>query len=127
MADHVDHVYYEDRRERRRNWRTRHAVRNGILTFRRGVYLVLEIVEALLVVEFLIRLFGLSPVNYFVAFMNALTLPLLVPFGNISTLIAPYYVIDWSIIFAILLYGLLAYILIALFESGIRAAYRRRY
>lgn len=124
----VEHVYYgDDFGERRRDWRKRSLVRSEMLTFRRGVLILLDIIEALLVIEFFIRLFGVLPVNFFVNLVNALTYPLIAPFGNITTFVPPYFLINWSIILAILIYGAIAMVVITLFEGGIRSAYRRRY
>jgi hypothetical protein len=109
----------------RRDWRSRRIVRGEILSFRRGVYLILNVVQILLVAEFLIKLFALSAANPFVAFMNTLTYPLIAPFGSLVTWLNPYFAINWSILLAMVVYGLLAYLFIALFEGGIRAAYRK--
>jgi uncharacterized protein YggT (Ycf19 family) len=120
----VEHIYYDDG-ERRQDVRSRGVVREEILSFRRGVYLVLDIVEGLLVIEFLLKLFSVSAANPFAAFMDAITYPFVAPFGSLVSWITPYVAVNWSILIALIAYGLFAYLLIALFESGIRAAYRR--
>ncbi len=121
----VEHVYHDDRRERRRNLRTRGTVRREILSFRRGIYLLFDIVTIILVAEFFVRLFGFSPANPIVALIDALSYPFLAPFGSILTFVTPFIAINWSILIAIIVYGIFAYLVVALFESGIRAAYRR--
>lgn len=129
-AGRVEHSYYDHDyagEERRRDWRRRGLVRSEILTFRRGVFILLDVIEALLVIEFFIRLFGVLPSNFIVSLVNALTFPLISPFGNITTFAPPYFLINWSIVLALLIYGLIGYLMIALFEGGIRSAYRRKY
>jgi hypothetical protein len=115
------HTVHDDRRD----WRTRSIVRNEIISFRRGVYLILNIIQVLLIAEFLVKLFALSPANPFVAFIDTITYPLIAPFGNLITWITPYFAINWSIVVAMLIYGLIAYLFVSLFEGGIRAAYRK--
>ncbi len=119
----VEHVYY-DPQDQRGNWHTRSVVRGEIISFRRGVFLVVDVVEILLAVEFILKLFVVSA-GPFTAFMDAITYPLIAPFGSITTWLSPYVALNWSILIALLAYTLVAYLLVALFESGVRAAYRR--
>ena len=128
-VDRVERFYNTPRHttvpDDRRDWRTRRIVRNEILSFRRGVYLLLNIVQVLLIAEFLVKLFALSPVNPFVAFLNTITYPLTAPFGAFVTWISPYFAINWSIVIAMVVYAIIAYLFVSLFEGGIRAAYRK--
>ncbi len=123
--DRVERFYHSPAHDDRRDWHTRRIVRNEILSFRRGVYLLLNLIEILLIAEFLVKLFGFSAANPFAAFINTITYPLIAPFGNLITWITPYFALNWSILVAIIVYGFIAYLFVALFESGIRAAYRK--
>ena len=118
---HDEHHHEGDRHD----YQTRRQVRHQIVGFRKGAYLILDIIEVILIAEFFIKLFGFSAVNPLVRLINILSYPLYAPFAGFMTPVAPYFVINWSILIAMIVYALLAYIIVALFSSGIRSAYRR--
>lgn len=121
VRDGHGYLVHDDRRD----YRTRRIVRNEVLSFRRGAYLILNIAQILLIARFFVELFGLSNANPLAAFIRIISYPLVAPFGNIVTYAAPYLAINWSILVAILVYALITWIVVNLFESGIRSAYRR--
>ena len=116
---HEDHVVHDHDRSARRE------VRRQISGFRSGVYLILDIIEIVLIAEFFVKLFGLNPFNPIVRFIDILSYPLYAPFAGLMTAITPYFIINWSILIAMIVYALLAYFIVALFASGGRASYRR--
>lgn len=123
-----EHIYEDHQHvvhEGRHNNHSRRVVRREILSFRHGAYLILDIIQVLLIARFFVELFGFSSVNSLVNIIRMVTYPLIAPFGNIITYVMPTFALNWSILIAMLVYGLLAYIFIALFESGMRGAYRR--
>ncbi len=121
VRDGHGHLVPEDRRDHR----TRRAVRSEILSFRRGAYMILNILQIVLIARFIVELFALSNANPFAAFIRLLSYPLTAPFGNIVTYVAPYLAINWSILVALLVYALITWLVVNLFEGGIRSAYRR--
>lgn len=119
-----EHIIRDERpaaRPKRRYWRAREE----ISAFRHGVYLILDIVEVILIAEFFVKFFALNPYNPLVQIIDGLSYPLLVPFAGLYTPVAPYLVINWSILVAMVVYALIAYLVIALFESSVRSNYRR--
>lgn len=123
VHEHIIH----DERPARRDWRARQRARNEAWSLRRGVYLVLDIIEVILIAEFFVKLFGFNPYNPLVALIDALSYPFLAPFAGFFTPISPYFVINWSILIAMVVYALLAYLVIAVFEAGIWESYRHRH
>ncbi|WLD92658.1 YggT family protein [Alkalihalobacillus sp. AL-G] len=85
-----------------------------------GVYLVnllMGIIEALILLRIILKLFGANPYTPFVQWIYNLTMPLLAPFRNIfpSPVIAERYELELTSIFALIVYGLLAYFLTQFF------------
>ncbi len=83
----------------------------------RLIYFILDILEILLVFRFLLRLVGASLISSFGQFIATATAPFIQPFRG---MIAPTPVgagyIDWSVILAMIVYALLAYLLVRIIE-----------
>jgi uncharacterized protein YggT (Ycf19 family) len=74
------------------------------------VYYILNIVEALLVIRFVLKLLGASPNAGFTSGMYAITEPFVMPFrGIFPTPSASGSTLEWSTIIAMIIYALVAY------------------
>ncbi len=75
---------------------------------------VLAIVKIDLGLRFTLRLFGANPATPFVRFIYDASEPLLQPFRGIfqAAVVGPGYVLEFSTLFAIIVYSLLAYMAI---------------
>ena len=88
----------------------------GYSPLARVVWYVLGIINTLLGLRFLLRLFGANPAAAFTDFIYAVTSPLVSPFRNVipATGIGSG-VVEWSTLLAMLVYWLLAYAIVRLF------------
>lgn len=78
-----------------------------------AIHFVLGIVEVFLSVRFILKIFGANTSNSFVSFVYDSTTPLLDPFRNIfpTQTFHGHYILEFSTLFAIIMYALLAYLL----------------
>jgi uncharacterized protein YggT (Ycf19 family) len=74
---------------------------------------VLTIIEIFLVLRILLMLFDANPASGFVSFIYQSSQPLLAPFQNIfpSPVIQGQYVLDFSALFALVIYGVVAWLI----------------
>ncbi|WP_221566613.1 YggT family protein [Alkalihalobacillus sp. TS-13] len=82
-----------------------------------GVYLVnlfMGIIEALILLRIVLKLFGANPYTPFVQWVYNLTIPLLSPFQNIfpTPVIQGRYELELTSIFALIVYAFLSYFLV---------------
>lgn len=88
-----------------------------IFRFYQVIWYILTIIEFLLVFRFFLKAFGASPFSGFTSLIYALTDPLSIPFqGIFRASISGTYVLEWSTLIAMLVYALLAYGLVELFQ-----------
>ncbi|HET7657496.1 MAG TPA: YggT family protein [Bacillales bacterium] len=90
------------------------------------INIILEVVEAIIGIHILLKLFNANPNVPFVNWMYQLSAPLLRPFNGIfhDMVFQGKYVLDLSAIFALIIYGIIGYLLILLVGSFSRK--RRR-
>jgi hypothetical protein len=86
----------------------------------RVVYTILGIVEAVLGLQFLLRLIGANPAAGFTDFIYTLARPLLAPFFNVvrNTPVGNGGVFEWTTLIAMVVYWLLAWAIVRLFFLG---------
>ena len=89
-----------------------------IFRFYQIIWYILGVIETLLVIRFVLRAFGANPFTGFVAFVYGITNPLTLPFQGIfgSSGNNSQYVIEWSTVVAIVVYALVAYGLVEVFQ-----------
>lgn len=88
------------------------------------VYYILNIVEALLLIRFVLKLLGANSGAGFTSGMYAITDPLVAPFqGIFPTAAASGSVLEWSTIIAMIVYALIAFAIVQL----LRVATTRRH
>ncbi len=89
-----------------------------LLPFSFLVNIVFSIVEFSLGVRILLRLFGANPNTPFVAWVYEMTSPLLYPFSGIfpNPTIRGGFVLEMASLFALLVYGFIAYLIAALID-----------
>ncbi len=81
------------------------------------VYYILNIIEALLVIRFILKLLGANANAGFTSGMYAITDPLVLPFkGIFATPAAAGSVLEWSTIIAMIIYALIAYGIVQLLQ-----------
>jgi hypothetical protein len=82
------------------------------------VNFVLWVVEGFLTLRFLLRLFDANPITPFTQFIYQSTLPILQPFAGIfpSPSLQGAYVFEFTTLFAIIIYALVAYLIAILVE-----------
>ncbi len=81
------------------------------------IYYVLDVVEIILALRLIFRLFIANPGNPFVTFIYALTAPLVAPFRGIfynTNSVGVYF--EWATVIAMIIYALIAYIIVRLIE-----------
>ena len=85
----------------------------------RVIWYVLGIINTLLGLRFVLRLFGANPAAPFTDFIYSLTSPLLAPFRNVirSSAVGTG-IIEWSTLLAMAIYWLIAYALVRLFTMA---------
>ena len=96
----------------------RFARRSSILYWIvRSIYWFFGILELLLTVKFLLRLFGANTENQFAQLIQSLTAPFLAPFSTLfvsPTSEGGGSIFDLNIIIAMIIYGILSYLLVSL-------------
>lgn len=82
-------------------------------------YIVLGIVEAILGLRFILRLFGANSSNGFVSWIYDASQPIMEPFFNIfpNVRLEDGFVLELSTLFAMLVYGLIGYAIMALIDA----------
>lgn len=93
--------------------------RKAIFRFNQVVWYILGIVEILLGFRVLLKSLGANPFSGFTTFIYSLSDPLALPFqGIFRTSVGGngVYVIEWSTIFAMLVYALIAYGAVEIFQ-----------
>lgn len=92
------------------------------------VSVVFGIIEILLAIRILLRLFGANSAAPFVNWMYETTAPLLAPFQNIfpTPVLDGQFVLELSTLFALVIYALLGYLIMELIYFVGDAAERRR-
>lgn len=96
-------------------------------TVSKWINIILEIVEAIIGIHILLKLFHANPNVPFVNWMYRLSAPLLRPFNGIfhDIVFQGKYDLDLSAIFALIIYGIIGYLLILLIGSFGRKSRRR--
>ena len=88
-----------------------------IVRFNQVVWYVAGILEALLGFRVLLKALGANPFNGFTSFIYAVSNPFALPFQGIFGIsVSGGYVIEWSTLFGMAIYGLLAYGLVELVQ-----------
>ena len=88
-----------------------------IFRFYQVIWYILAVVEILLGFRFFLKALSANPFSGFTTFINSLTHPLTLPFqGIFGASIQGIYVIEWSTLFAMIVYLLLAFGLVELFQ-----------
>jgi YggT family protein len=80
-----------------------------------SIYWLLGLLEILLGLRFLLRLFAANPQNEFARLINNLSAPLIAPFSTLfisPTFSGTSYIFDVNIVIAIVAYALLSYLII---------------
>lgn len=86
-----------------------------LVIIHRLVYFVLDVVEGLLALRFILLFAGANPFTGFVNFIYSLTEPLVSPFRGIFPLASTGLgVIDWGTLIAMIVYALLVWIILRL-------------
>jgi uncharacterized protein YggT (Ycf19 family) len=89
------------------------------LMLTRFTYFILGLVEAILGLRFILRLFGANSANDFVSWVYDVSQPILEPFFNIfpAVRLEDGFVLELSTLFAMLVYALIAYAIVALIDA----------
>ncbi|MDQ3018831.1 MAG: YggT family protein [bacterium] len=88
------------------------------------VYYVLNVIEALLLIRFILKLLGANNASGFTSGIYAITEPFVLPFrGIFPTPTASGSVLEWSTIIAMIIYALIAYGVVQL----LRIAYAKKH
>jgi uncharacterized protein YggT (Ycf19 family) len=88
-----------------------------IFRFYQIIWYALTVIEFLLGFRFFLKAFGANPFNSFANFIYALSDPFALPFsGLFRSGISNSYVIEWSTLFAMVVYLLVAYGLVEIFQ-----------
>jgi uncharacterized protein YggT (Ycf19 family) len=95
----------------------------------RLVNIIIEIIEAIIGIHIILKLFDANSSVPFVRWMFHLSQPLLRPFHGIfkDMVFSGHYVLDLSAVFALIIYGIVGYLIMLLFGSlGKRGRRRKR-
>ncbi|TMI79055.1 MAG: hypothetical protein E6H10_15995 [Bacteroidetes bacterium] len=88
-----------------------------IFWFYQIIWYIVAVVEILLGFRFFLKALAANPFSGFTFFINSITNPLTLPFqGIFGASINGIYVVEWSTLFAMVVYLLLAYGLVELFQ-----------
>jgi hypothetical protein len=83
----------------------------------RVIYFLLDVVEILLALRFVLRLLSANSVNAFTNFIYSVTAPLIAPFrGIFPTTSASGAIVEWTTVVAMILYALIAYAIVRLID-----------
>jgi uncharacterized protein YggT (Ycf19 family) len=128
MAENIKETREVDTQGDARVYRRREAVegssrpygyRNGYRrnTAFRVLFYLLNILEVLLGLRFLLRLLGANPGSSFVSFIYNITEPFIAPFrGIFSPIVSQGSVLEWSTIIAMIVYALAVYAIVRLVD-----------
>ena len=91
---------------------------SGYSPFARIIWTILTVINFILGLRFLLRLFSANPAAGFTNAIYNLSAPLINPFLNVirSTVIPGLGVFEWSTLLAMIVYWLVAYLLVRLFS-----------
>lgn len=90
-----------------------------IVRRRQVIWYVWLVIEVILFLRFFLRLFGANQNNLFNFILNIISTPLVFPFNNLFTTTRvglSSIVVEWSTLFAIIFYSVLAYLLAFFFR-----------
>jgi hypothetical protein len=83
------------------------------------IWFILGIIEVLLAFRILLKLLGASTTSGFTSFIYALSNPLALPFAGIFNITeVSGSIFEWSTLIAMMVYAIIAYGIIALFQLG---------
>ncbi|HEU5140637.1 MAG TPA: YggT family protein [Bacillales bacterium] len=97
--------------------------------FAKWISIIVEIIEAIIGIHILLKLFGANSGVPFVNWMYHLSAPLLAPFKGIfeNMVFNEEYVLDLSAVFALVVYGIVGYLIMMLLGGfGGKGKSRRR-
>ncbi|WP_273853270.1 YggT family protein [Guptibacillus spartinae] len=91
------------------------------------VRLIFGIIEAILGIRILLKLFSANPTAPFVQWIYDFSAPLLYPFRNIfpTTEFAGGYVVEFSAVFALVVYSIIASLIVRFVAMGLTSRERR--
>ena len=93
------------------------AQKKTIFRFYQIIWYILGVIETLLLLRFVLKMIGANPFSGFVSFVYAVSDPFALPFqGIVPSVVSGVNVIEWSTIIAAVVYFLLAYGIIELFQ-----------
>lgn len=88
-----------------------------IFRFYQVIWYILGVIETLLLFRFALKAFGANPFTGFVSFVYGVTDPLVLPFQGIFRISGQgIYTIEWSTLVAVVVYALIAYGLVEIFQ-----------
>ncbi|MQM40070.1 hypothetical protein KBTX_04114 [wastewater metagenome] len=92
------------------------------------INIIVEIIESILGIHILLKLFRANPDVPFVRWMFDLSAPILRPFRGIfdNMVFQDKYVLDLSALFALIIYGIVGYLVLLLISTVERGRKRRR-
>ena len=83
------------------------------------VWYILGILETILVLRFLLKLFGANPLAGFTSFIYGITRPFVVPFLSVFKIsVVAGSIFEWTTILAMIVYWIIAWAIIRLFLIG---------
>lgn len=94
----------------------------------RLINIMIEIIEAIIGIHILLKLFSANSAVPFVRWMFHLSRPLLQPFHGIfkDLVLGGHYVLDLSALFALIIYGIIGYLITLLFGGFGKKGRRRK-
>jgi YggT family protein len=125
QQDETNIARQQELRQERESFRL-HQEEERLETARRGnafkwivnsIFWLAGILEILLVMRFLLRLFGANPKNEFAQIINNLSMPFIAPFSTLfisPTTNSGANIFDLNIVVAIVIYALLSYLMVSL-------------
>ncbi len=120
LRHHSPHVYSEHAYESSAEYQD--ASGRAAFVFANIVSYIANIVEGLLALRLILRFFGANTATPFVRFVYNISEPLAGPFrGILPASSVGNFLVDWSVVFAMVVYALIAYAIIELIR---RFAYR---
>ncbi|MDP2629090.1 MAG: YggT family protein [Candidatus Harrisonbacteria bacterium] len=93
---------------------------DGISAASRIVFFIVDIIEILLAIRFILKILAANSANAFVSAIYSLTAPLVAPFLGIfsSPPVTAGSVLEWGTLIAMLIYGLIGYALVRILRGG---------
>lgn len=72
------------------------------------LYILMDIIEGLILLRFVLKLLGANPYNAFINFIYSITHPLIAPFAGVFPIVAAGgSAIEWASVLALAIYGLI--------------------